>query len=112
MKEKLLRNSNAYLVNILLFTVLFVIKPVGHSVLLWLLIGLLFASRFFSFDHTESNIMSLGRFKVVNLNSGIYLIVFGMLTFLYWSEYSIIERVYLLLFCVLQISSIKIQRST
>ena len=60
--------------------------------------------------HTDRNTLRLGTFKIQGINSLIQLILFGNLTWLHWEEFQLIERVYLGIFCMMQILTIKFIR--
>ncbi|MEL6694942.1 MAG: hypothetical protein AAFP89_01825 [Bacteroidota bacterium] len=112
MKSNLVRRDDfSSIINIILFTLIFISKPPGAEYGIFGLILLLVLSFFFLKPiHTDRNTLRLGTFKIQGINSLIQLILFGNLTWLHWEEFQLIERVYLGIFCMVLILTIKFIR--
>lgn len=105
------KNAIIYVLNVILFSLIFVFKPSGANYGIGLLLLLLILSlAFIPQLHTERNIGQIGNFRIVNSNSIIMLLIYANLSFLHWTEYQVLEKVYLIVFCLIQICLIQIQR--
>ncbi len=103
------RNGVLYLINVILFVLIYIAKPPGMT---WL-IGLLILMLLLSFAKSnrrrgKRNVWHIVRLEIINWNSLIMLIVFLPNLVLYWAEYLIIGKVYLIVFCLIQIASVKV----
>lgn len=111
-KETFQKNSSIYLANIILFSLIFIFKPYGADfgigfLLLLLILSFIFVKQI----HTKRNIWQIKSFQIVNINSLILLLLFGNLLLLHWSEYQTMEKVYLIVFCLIQIALIQIDKT-
>lgn len=113
LKEKIQKNAIIYLINIILFSLIFISKPNGGTfyvgfLILFLLLSFIFVKQ----THTEINIWNIFGFQIVNMNSLTMLVLFGNLLLLHWSNYQIVEKIYLIMFCVIQVASIRIAKAS
>jgi len=105
------KNALVYLANVVLFSLLFIFEPFGAAYGIGALILLLMLSFIFLEQiHSKRNVWQLGNVQIVNFTSLILLILFGNLLLLHWSEYQGVEKIYLILFCVIQIALIRIKK--
>lgn len=109
-KTVLKKDAIIYLVNIALFTLVFIYKPTGSLYVIIFLTILLILSRLFVKQvSSKRNTWRINDAFSINVNAFIMLTLFGLLSFLHWKEYETMELIYLLVFCIIQFSIIRIQ---
>ena len=102
-----------YQLNLLLFAPLYLYRPAWSTWGIVILIALLIGSRLFlKQSFTENNQLDIGLYRIVSLYALMMFMLLGFLLVLHWTKYLLLEKLYLITFCLIQISSVRFQKST
>ncbi len=97
------RNDLVFYANMVVFVLLFVLKPSGAQVGVAVLGSLLLLSLLLLPQSYSRRHLMTARGSHWNSIALIWLILIAPLVYLHWAEYSVIEQIYLILFCLIQV---------
>lgn len=110
--HKLLRtNGYVFFFNLIIFVCLFVFKAPAVN----LFVGILLAGLVTSFlllkqQHTVRNRGQVQNYHVLHINGIVQLILFGSILLIHWQDFLWVERIYLFVYCLVQVASVKIEK--
>lgn len=105
------KNGIVYLINAIIFVILMYSELRGGFFITGCLtVGLIASYFLFESENSKSNILKMGSFELVHLNGFILFFLFSLNLVLSWRELALVETMYVIVFCCIQLLSIKIRK--